>query len=847
MVSKKYKHLLLKVNPVTAALLLALPVVAQANIDMHSDSVNQVNGITVIDINKANSNGISHNIYDKFNVGNEGLIFNNSQNGANTVLAGQIGGNTNLSTGAASVILNEVQSRNRSDLNGLMEVAGSKAQLIIANPSGISCNSCGFINTESVTLTTGKPDMKNGMLEGYSVNGGDIKVNGKLTSDSPTAILARSAVINGTVAANKELTVVLGNNYVATNNQVLGEVKATGSRGWYSLDVAKIGGMYSDKITLVSTEKGVGVRNNGVLAAGNGGIQIDTRGELINSSATIKSAGDISIQTAGALNNVTGNIAADKSVYIDTSKNTVDNSRSGNLIAGQYIGVNSGSFINTNGKVATAGTLAINTNGAELVNSGKGKTVGMEATVVVMETGHLDNRDGQIKGYYVGTKSSKVNNNNGIIDAYQNIDMTSNDYVDNTRGLIRSATGRVKIDASKGNLWNNNTKSADTVSEDSRGIIAGIGGVEIAAGNLYNAGQIASTGNIGINSTGLVNNRNGKISTYKDISVLAKSVDNSMGGIGAIGNVNVEATNGNIENYIGVMSSDEQLNLKGMRINNHGGLMMGKDINLISAGDIDNNAALMVAKNKVTLAAQGTLYNNYSNDFGRNFGVYFGIKDQPGGIIGSSLVDISAKNVYNDYSRIVAKAGALKLNASNYISNYASLLVGNTAADIKAKSFNNNYSTLHSGGDLNIDVESLSNWSSGSLRDNNATGVISAENNLKLNMKNNLDNFGYITAKNNAAISTQGLVTNFNTINAGNELKLNANYGILNWSDIHANNKMDVSSEGTITNYGNIFTEGSAIVTANHLFNTLWGTVGGLKGLDLDVKKVTNHNIIVGL
>ena len=57
-----------------------------------------------------------------------------------TQMAGMIQGNPNLNPNSAParVILNEVNSNNPSQLRGFMEVAGSKAQVIVANPPASS-------------------------------------------------------------------------------------------------------------------------------------------------------------------------------------------------------------------------------------------------------------------------------------------------------------------------------------------------------------------------------------------------------------------------------------------------------------------------------------------------------------------------------------------------------------------------------------------------------------------------------------------------------------------------------------------------------------------------------------
>lgn len=244
----------------------------------------------------------------------------------------------------------------------------------------------------------------------------------------------------------------------------------------------------------------MGVRNLGLLSAGDGGVNIDSKGQLLNSNARIETSGQINIKTNGALNNTTGAIAATGSIALDTNKNSLVNTRAGNISTSGDLYINSGAIDNTNGKMASAGTLAVDTNNATLTNSGKGNTVGIEAGIVALKTGTLNNSNGQIKGGYVGLESTALNNNSGLVDSLGNVDVISAGNVDNTRGLLRSAGGTTKISA-KGAVSNGSTKTADTSSNDSLGIIAEKG-VQIAANSINNnGGQMASNGDISWKAT----------------------------------------------------------------------------------------------------------------------------------------------------------------------------------------------------------------------------------------------------------------------------------------------------------------------------------------------------------
>ena len=153
------------------------------------------NGVVQVNIQTPSAAGVSRNTYSQFDVGAQGAILNNSRTNVQTQQGGWVQGNPWLATGNARVILNEVNASNPSQLQGYVEVAGQKAEVVIANPAGIAVNGGGFINASGVTLTTGTPVVNNGSLERYRVTGGSVTVDGlgldTRTADY-TAILTRA-------------------------------------------------------------------------------------------------------------------------------------------------------------------------------------------------------------------------------------------------------------------------------------------------------------------------------------------------------------------------------------------------------------------------------------------------------------------------------------------------------------------------------------------------------------------------------------------------------------------------------------------------------------------------------
>lgn len=98
------------------------------------------NGIPLVNISAPTAGGVSRNDYERFNIPTKGAILNNSYTLSKTELAGYVQGNANMAQGPAKIIVNQVTSGNPTTMNGFLEVAGHKADVIIANPNGITVN-----------------------------------------------------------------------------------------------------------------------------------------------------------------------------------------------------------------------------------------------------------------------------------------------------------------------------------------------------------------------------------------------------------------------------------------------------------------------------------------------------------------------------------------------------------------------------------------------------------------------------------------------------------------------------------------------------------------------------------
>lgn len=677
---------ILKIKPVflCVSIILGLSTVAQGAITSTNGAgiLTQGNGPTIVHIKAPSQNGVSHNIYSAFDVDQKGVILNNSANNSNTQIGGRVGGNANLTNGRAKVILNEVNSVSATTLNGMIEVAGGKAQVIVANASGITCNNCGFINTNRATLTTGNVILANdGSITGYNVEKGKVTINSHFDTNSPTDIIARSIAVNGVISA-KNITATAGNNIVNNNGQVVGRTTGAGAQPIVGIDVSAIGGMYADKISLITTENGVGVTNAGNISVGNGGLLIDTSGGLINTSANITSSGSINIKSMGLTNNSVINANNDIDITI-SNPNTLNNNN-GRIEAnkGNVNITTLGYITNANGVIKAAKD--INTISNTLVND-NGLFKSTNGDINIHSTGAIYNRD---------SIQLPNNPNKGFI-AERDVSINAISLLNENSNVTAGRDLNIKAQSTVDNISNSKITAKRKIS--------------VSAMNLT---QLSSE----------LNAQNGKMDIDASVSLTNDSVSKIHSGK----LINIDTYK--LVNTGSIISDNGLSNITTSVLSNNAGYIKAKNLD-IKSHDLNNLGGLINAESNLNIETS-SLNNTYSDEF-QYVNTKFGLTNQNGGLqTNDGAITIKGDTLYNWYGSIAAN-----INKQNIPRNDIDII-------LKA-GLQNNYGAITGANNQKINVGNLDNYAGkiaagknlnvdSAIRIENSYGILSSNNTTKI-------------------------------------------------------------------------------------------------------------------
>ena len=559
MISSKISGFFAVLTPIAAMLFVQTTF---ANVEVASGNTrvfNANNGVQVVDIATANAAGVSHNRYVNYNVDKTGQILNNAVQKPNalsvmTQLAGNIQSNKNLDK-SARVILNEVTGANRSQLSGHIEVSGNKADVVIANPYGITCSGCGFINTDRATLTTGTPQFdKDGSMSGFKVTQGSIIVdkNGLNASGQKLLqLLSRNLTINAQVNAD-QLEVVTGANSYSVATGKATTIDSVGSTAINAIDSSQLGGIYANRISLISSDQGVGVKILGNVAANAQDFTLTAAGKIelnnkisakeklsiqntnsvaqqlnINGSLTAKNL-EIGSNTNNKidLNVANGTVYADKDLNITTNKIITNNAvlqagaknnlksasqtvlNASELLSGQSLDIQSQS-LNTSGvtKLSSAqDSVSISTSAN--TEFGNGIQVTAQKNINLAAQGDVIIGTGQLKSI---SSDMLINAQNIAINAQSsavNTRLTAKETANLQQNSILSSTNNSVLDArnivvdGKNYSKNSDLNAAEKLLIGATGVVSSSGQLNLKATDLTVEGQALASG---INAT--VNNK----------------------------------------------------------------------------------------------------------------------------------------------------------------------------------------------------------------------------------------------------------------------------------------------------------------------------------------------------
>lgn len=397
------------------------------------------NGTDVINIEKPNSTGISHNKYDQFDIyGN--VIINNSLKDGQSQIGGSVNKNPNLNGNAASTIINEINSKNQSQLQGALEVFGNRADLIFANENGINVNGAQFINTNGVTLTTGKVNDRN--VNVSSNKKITIGQNGVAIDGDYFNVISRSIELSGAITSKSKdklldnVNVIAGTNEVSLKDAKNPVVTKTNTPTDNSIDVAidgkTLGSMYANKISFVSTDKGVGVKHQGtitsvddVLFKINGSLDnsgkinstkdVHLQSQSLNNTGDIKANNNIALNLENKLANQ-GNIIAQKNIELKATGKDFD-LKAGKLYAKENLNVTANN-LNVTDKLENEGAININAQG-DLNN----KSLIASAKNVALEANNINNDGYVFAKDNLNVKAKDTVNNNGTLESNSNVNI----------------------------------------------------------------------------------------------------------------------------------------------------------------------------------------------------------------------------------------------------------------------------------------------------------------------------------------------------------------------------------------------------------------------------------------
>ncbi len=767
------------------------------------------NGLPQVNIQTPNEKGLSHNKYSQFDVSEKGAILNNSKKNTTTQLAGQITANLHLAKGEAKVILNEVNSNKASILKGYVEVAGKKANVIIANPSGLHCEGCGIINSDKVTLTTGKPHIVNGDLDHFVVEKGKVTVTGQGLDNSQvdyTDIIAKESQINAGIWSKKKINVVSGDNSVkyanhsqsdeplqiiSTKNTALSNDENAKTEH-YAVDISELGGMYAEKIYLVGTEQGLGVRNAGHIGASSENVHINAQGKVINTGRinalnAVNLQTDQDIENSGRIETKQGKIALYSNQSIKQDGELIARNNQIQLTAKKQISQQGDTLAHDNvsyqAQTVNTDQKSLIATGVDFVETDKGEQRIIATPNVQGKNIHIQATEkATLQGKNIASNAINVNANNINLDHSQN------------------SAYQIDINAKLGNIQAN---QAQFTAVESINLTT--------PETLTTQNTELSTKHIQTTQTHLnANYAKWQQTGGEEFSLVGKQLNAVGATFQSAGKINLNADEINYRQ--GTWIAGKGLEIKtASKVDGTGGQLLAKENIHIDSGEMINDSGLIYSEGDIAIDTHGSRLSN-QHTVGKNQGIIAkkdlnlnsGELNNDQGYIGTENYQITSSKVNNDQGSIIS-FGNGQLNSHHYLANQGGLRTAGSLT-LNIKQINQTHSLINAD-NLLLQTNDLHNI------DQSEIGA----NTLNIQAKTLNNNESKLVANHDANIQTQGDIDNQNGIIASlySHLSIDTNQSNLSNHNgtVYANNL--ILQTGVINNLNGLVQANSAEINTH--------------------------------
>ncbi|MGC2965195.1 filamentous hemagglutinin N-terminal domain-containing protein [Paraburkholderia aspalathi] len=552
--------------------------------------------------------GVSNNTYSSFNVDAAGASLNN------------VGIN-------ARTIVNQVTSTNPSVISGRIDVLGSRANVVLANPNGITVNGGSFVNTGRVALTTGHVSFKDTIpvagiperdivldtstgtivvgpqglasaLIGLDLIAKNVQINGPLTN----GFTSQTAYVRA-VAGNSNVTL---NTAVSPNDNsndwlTLSPSASAATASSFAIDITAAGSLTSGRVQLIVTDKGPGVRSAGPMNASLGDFTLSSNGSVQFSNTTLTAQNNLDLQVQDSVTLSDTKLKANSGSATLTASGAVSLTGS-SLLANAGIDV-SGAGIALAQDATAQSVIASTTSGVVLTSTGDITNVGSLiqgqqknavdsaslGAVTLNATGNILNQStptGLLAVVYGAagdvsvTAGGSVTNQNARILSNQNLTITAGGDVDNIVDHSSGVNGGAPVSYSD-RSWRlifvehrddgfNVDYGALADPDKLSYLSANVGNVTIAAQNVHNIGGTILAQIDPKNPT-----VGGSISITARDQLLTQAIFTGQASFHQTCFIFCSSSSSsNVQGYGGVIQANNEITLKaGTQITNTGGLV----------------------------------------------------------------------------------------------------------------------------------------------------------------------------------------------------------------------------------------------------------------------------------